>query len=576
MRLRIRSMLPVFACFLFELACLVPVSAYCQSIAPGVGRPKGHKVTAQAIPLSPANAKVIQQPSNSPAADLAAADLTTSPAADTQGNVNIDLGFIPFGQQSDIQTLTIMNSSTKTYTIGVKSTTGTLKGLDITPCTNGIVVQGTPCPIIFKFSPEWEQESAPSLNGTIVIEAKDKASDSTQEFTIKPAAVLTHYSASVPSTLDGVANGDSAYQTVRVIDHLKKAKAPNVTSIVFVGTNASDFSTSDCKKNPVHEDECDIHVTYLAPLPSASGTANLRITIENKDYVITLNGQAQSCVSPNDKWFPLRRAKAQTIYCFYNASSGFAFASQIRYLYNPAGSANVFSGDLMSAQAPGLLLGSQLSFEGNATTSSCTTTADGSGESVVHPHDDPTTPSSDTCNATGDGNNTPSTQQVVESLEKGGDFALKATMPLWSYNNNYIQTLLVLSPRVGFTVNGLSNQNTVTNGTEANYFIPFEGYLQFGLLPSQTQNDSVASIFADYRAGLESTSVDFAKNAGLASHNFFLQYLSFGIAFNSSVRISGQRYIGPSQSFLDSTGKPMNNFKSWQIGIQFTPTNVSH
>ena len=136
----------------------------------------------------------------------------------------------------------------------------------------------------------------------------------------------------------------------------------------------------------------------------------------------------------------------------------------------------------------------------------------------------------------------------------------------------------MLTPRAGFTVNGLTDQNTVSGATEGNFFIPAEVYAQLDLCQCQGANDTKFSVFYDYRGGLESTSSAFAQNAKLAHHNFSMQFMSIGMVINGSVRISGQRYFGPKQGFVDSSGNQVsvNNFNNWQLSIQFTPTNISH
>ena len=288
------------------------------------------------------------------------------------------------------------------------------------------------------------------------------------------------------------------------------------------------------------------------------------------------------CEEPSHWYLPtskLSMDESSSVQCFYNSNQFYSVASKVEYVYNPAGSANTVSGNILSGQSDPQLGGFQLALVGNASSSTCTpassTTPTNAG---VRPLDTAGTAASSTCGTAGsdDNSNSPSLQQAIQSLEKGGDFGLQGVWPFLDARSTYLQVIGMLTPKAGFTVNGLTDQNTVSNATEANFFIPVETYAQLDLCQCTDATDNKFSFYADYRGGLESTSSAFAQNAKLGHHNFGMQFLAIGIVINGSVRISGQRYFGPKQAFVDSSGNQVtaDNFKGWQMGIQFTPTNL--
>jgi hypothetical protein len=272
-------------------------------------------------------------------------------------------------------------------------------------------------------------------------------------------------------------------------------------------------------------------------------------------------------------FFPLTRRDVDdtTINCYYNTSSNLAFATQVGYQYNPGGSANTVSSDLIAFQFTG---GVQLALAGNASTGACSSTATGTGMNSA---------TSSTCGSSGSSGTTASTtptlQQDIQTLEQGGDLAIKATYPVFNARGKRIQFASFATPRIGFTINGLSATTTSTNATDVNYNISNESYGQIDALPSKHGGDSPASIFADYRWGLEHISDTYAANAGLTGHsNFLLQQFQVGLVIGGSIKISAERYTGPSQVYVNGTGATVpagNNFNNWQLRVQITPSSLT-
>jgi hypothetical protein len=298
-------------------------------------------------------------------------------------------------------------------------------------------------------------------------------------------------------------------------------------------------------------------------------------------YTVELTGYpAPGCTSLpgylaflHHNFFPLTHTDIDdpTINCYYNTASNLAFATQVQYQYNPSGSANTVSSDLAAFQFTG---GIQLALAGNASTSSCSSTATGTGV---------TSSTNSSCGTTGSSpstttaTSTPTLEQDIQTLEQGGDLSLKVLYPLFNWSGHRISTQSFANPRVGFTVNGLSATTTTTNATDINFNLANENYLQIDAIPTSSGGDSPASIFGDYRWGYEHISSTYQANSNLTASNFILQQLEVGIVIGGSIKISADRYWGPSQVYVDSTGTQAtaNNFSNWSMRVQITPSSLA-
>jgi hypothetical protein len=270
--------------------------------------------------------------------------------------------------------------------------------------------------------------------------------------------------------------------------------------------------------------------------------------------------------------FPISRPTTTNdqINCYYNTTSNLAFATEAQYLYNPGGSANTISGSLASLQFPG---GVQLTLAGNANTGSCSSTATNTSSGGTQPT---TNSTNSTCGSSASGSSTPSLQQDVQTLTQGGNFALKGLWPIVNVRGKGIQVMSVVAPKMGFEISGLTGQNTATGATDVNSNLSSETYFQIDAIPASDNSESPGSVFLDYRGGLEHVSSTFATSAGLKSgDNFGLQQFSAGLVINGFLRISAQRYFGPEQAYVNSSGSPatVNNFKNWQLAVQIVPSN---
>jgi hypothetical protein len=393
------------------------------------------------------------------------------------------------------------------------------------------------------------------------------------------------------SFFESVAGDSSLPQSVTIAT--EDPVGYTISTTTLSGADATDFSVTNCVGARLDRDsqQCIVTIGYssksakrsagqlvvtLVPDNQTPASGATPATPSNATITIALSGMTYSSCTGTPGYatyqahhfFPLnhRGIDETTINCYYNTSNSLAFLTSASYQYNPAGSANTVSGDLASVQFTG---GVQLTLAGTGTTSSCSSTSD------------TTTPTSSSCTSTSNGENSntaaPSLEQDIQSLTQGGDFAIKALWPIYNVRAKRIQYSSIFNPRVGFTINGISATATAANATNVNAYITNENYFQIDGIPAQNGGDSPASLFVDYRWGLEYVGQSFATASMLTNNKFLLQQISAGLVIGGSVRISAERYVGPSQVYVDSTGTvaSANNFSNWQLRVQFTPSSVT-
>jgi hypothetical protein len=263
-------------------------------------------------------------------------------------------------------------------------------------------------------------------------------------------------------------------------------------------------------------------------------------------------------------WLPLmsRLCTNAAIQNYFDVAGTATVANNVQYLYNAQQSTNQVNADLFTATFwPGF----QAVLAGTATQGSSQPAAD--------------TPTP--------GSATPATPVITESasaavarLEQGGDFNLRFPVPIMFYANTHSTGSINFLPNVGFSVNGLTDQNTITQSTEYNWNVPFEGYFQTGSVETGADGKSSAVIYLDFKGGAEGVSKDFASAVGLTSGRyFFLGQAAAGIEFMNSVRVGLQYFIGPSQIYsVPSTtagGAPVqvkSGLGGLHLVVSFSPT----
>lgn len=349
----------------------------------------------------------------------------------------------------------------------------------------------------------------------------------------------------------------------------------NLTGTDYVLSNTpplnNGFSAKPCQDGLIPAKSfCVIRVTYT-PKSVGPGVAKLELQFKGLDgseadtLEVPLSGFGFSTCDGTTKAFaPLtgKGIKTETINCYYNSTSDLSFANQVAYQYNPVGSASNVSSDLASLRFP---QGFQLVLAGTAKADSCSSTQNQSSSC------------GGAVQAGSPSGNQPSLQQDIQTLTNGGDFALRTNWPLLNYRGGPFQIRSDVNPRVGFEVNGLGGQASAANATNVLPYISNETYLQVDALSASGDGDSPGAVYFDYTWGLQHVSSDFSKSAGLDKENFLLQQIAVGVVFAGKINLSGQHYWGPTQAFVDSSGKPagtVNNFSTWQFRIQITPKSV--
>jgi hypothetical protein len=237
------------------------------------------------------------------------------------------------------------------------------------------------------------------------------------------------------------------------------------------------------------------------------------------------------------------------VLAYYNVAKTTTFANQAQFFYNAAQSTNQVYADLLTTTFSG---GVQVVLAGTATAGSSQPAGTSAGAAV------PAT-------------STDSVSTAVSKLEQGGDFNLRLAYPLAHFagpKGGFTATFL---PNLGFAVNGLSSQSTITESTDYSGSVPVEFYGEVGSIPSA---GTAAVVYADAKIGGDFVSSDFASKIGTNSA-FFLGQFSAGIEFAKSVRVGFQYFIGPKQAYCvpNTTGctAVTGSLSGVHLIVSFTP-----
>jgi hypothetical protein len=125
-------------------------------------------------------------------------------------------------------------------------------------------------------------------------------------------------------------------------------------------------------------------------------------------------------------------------------------------------------------------------------------------------------------------------------------------------------------------INGLGGQQTPNNSNGFIPIIPLEEYFEWDAISPTDNTNSTIGFYFDARAGFEHVAADYASAVGLSKNNFLMAQISGGILVKGSFTISGQRYYGPAQSFVQPNGMPVTvkNY-GWAFSLQFAPTQLA-
>ena len=251
---------------------------------------------------------------------------------------------------------------------------------------------------------------------------------------------------------------------------------------------------------------------------------------------------------------------------FFGETDKFNAAEQAQYLYNAQQSASVISADLLTSTfQPGLqivLAGSVTAGSSSGGTTTTTTTT-----SSARPRDTTTTTSSSTDSAA----------TAISKLESGGDFNLRFVLPLLWTSKGSASVTGNLTPNIGFNVNGLSSQNTITDTTQYALNVPVEFY---GQLASTAKSSTPAVVFLDVKPQGEFISKTLATKLGPSVPTaMFLGEASLGIEFVQKIRISGQYVYGNASIFKSASttttttsaaGMPTSKIGGFHLVVSFS------
>jgi hypothetical protein len=270
--------------------------------------------------------------------------------------------------------------------------------------------------------------------------------------------------------------------------------------------------------------------------------------------------------------FPLvgKGCKADEVKYYYQVPNSFTLVNQAKYLYNPTLSTNQVNADLLTTTFyPGfqiVLAATATAGTSQAASTSSTTTTPSSFRS----HDDTSTTTTNPAA-------TDSVATTISKLESGGDFNLRAQYPLANFASagGTISGFVNFIPNVGFMVNGLSGQNTITNVTNYAFNLPLEAYVEFASIPG-IANQTSAVLYGDVRYGGEFISDAMKQATGLGSI-FGIGAAAFGIEFANSIRLGGQYYFGPNAAYCTPTAAgactpETTAIKGFRLAVAFSPT----
>jgi hypothetical protein len=258
-------------------------------------------------------------------------------------------------------------------------------------------------------------------------------------------------------------------------------------------------------------------------------------------------GESNHAAYGYNGWLPLKGCSEDATLKFFNVSGAASVGNQGQYLYNARQSTNQIRADLFTGT---FYPGFQAVLAGTATpaaSQSPQTQTSGQAGGAVSPTD--------------------SVQTAVSKLEQGGDFNLRFPTPIAYRAFNRSTGLITFVPNVGFTVNGLTGQNTVTDSSQYSINIPLEFYLETGSYETDSKGLSNAVMYFDAKPGVDVISPALKSAIGLTSNRyFFLGQVSAGIQFSQSIRVGFQYFIGPSQIYTVPTASGGSSTKVSNLG----------
>jgi hypothetical protein len=270
---------------------------------------------------------------------------------------------------------------------------------------------------------------------------------------------------------------------------------------------------------------------------------------------------------------------------FFSQGGLLTAGNAAKYEYNAQQSASIINADLLTTTfQPGI----QLVLAGSATSgssgslSTTTTSTTSAMLSAVMPRAAATTGAATTTTST---SSSDSVSTAVSKLESGGDFNLRIPLPLLAAQKGPTSITGQLTPNIGFLVNGLTSQNTITDSTQYSFNLPLELY---GQLTSTTNAATPAVAFFDIKPAGEFLSKTLAQKLGPSvPTGMFLGEAAIGVEFAKKVRISAQYVYGNASVYQNSaststsggtaaTATPTQTVSGFHFAVSFATSSTGN
>jgi len=420
---------------------------------------------------------------------------------------------------------------------------------------------------------------------------KNAVSNANAQLTkVNNAIGSTREQAVIPNTLDAVTSAKNAAENAAIsakiaLDAVKKLPAEQQGAAKAVANsvqNTANEAASRVKVAQKAQGACSPD-----PQPATVTTTKTSVTKLNDDGSIEAAGDqppvaaaapASTNYTFNRKLFPLWHKgcdanNGAAVLAYFAVDKSGVLANRTQYLYNAKQSTNAINADLFTGTFPGF----QVVLAGTATAGS-SQTANPTGMGTPATSAMLFEPRASTTAATSTPQ-TDSVQAAVAKLEQGGDFNVRFPAPIARKIGSVGGFDVKLMPNIGFMVDGLTGQNTVTESTEYALNIPLEAYFELGSY-EKTAGISNVVLYGDFKPGAEVISPGLKSAIGLTSNRyFFLGQASIGVELMNSVRMGVQYFLGPSQLYASTnatgigTTQTTDHVGGFHLVVSFSPSS---
>jgi hypothetical protein len=274
---------------------------------------------------------------------------------------------------------------------------------------------------------------------------------------------------------------------------------------------------------------------------------------------------------------------------FFGLDTWQHLVSQVGYKYNVKGSESQVSSDLFTLVfRPGIqvVFGTTVTSSNSRASSSTSSGSSGSsGASTPALHGAFLPHRFDTTSSTSTTGTTDQVSTAISKLETGGDFNISARFPFFYRQGGLGVVAGKFDPNVGFTVNGLSSQSTITNATYNTYSLPLEFYYESAAVADPNNASNNGTFLVDVKPQAEFLGSAVAQQLGPSvGTKLFLLQAAAGFNFQKAVQFSAQYNYGNTSVFQSASSSssgsgssttPTTSIKGLQFAISYTPQSKS-